>query len=216
MYHKRTKRQDTMTKQKIKTKFGNACIDSTGYYKITTQKEGNFAKHLHRLIYEEHYGKIPEGHIVHHKNHNKLDNDPNNLELMSRAEHTILHSKGNKYWLGKKHTEETKQKIAKAHTGMKYDEKRLQQMRITFGGKNNPMYGKHHTKETKIKIKERRTKKYARIIKGGSRDNKKVYIIKYKSKPIKSSFNRDKLLKWFTETYPNTILKLGPIEGDIL
>ena len=68
MYHKRTKRQDTMTKQKIKTKFGNACIDSTGYYKITTQKEGNFAKHLHRLIYEEHYGKIPEGYIVHHKN----------------------------------------------------------------------------------------------------------------------------------------------------
>lgn len=204
-----------MTLQKIKTKFGNASMDSTGYYKITTQKEGNFEKYLHRLIYEEHYGKIPDGYVVHHKNHNKLDNDPNNLELMSRAEHTVLHSKGNKYWLGKKHTEETKQKLSKAHTGKKYSKERIQQMSEMFGGKNNPMYGKHHTEETKRKIKERRTKKYARIIKGGIRNNKKVYVIKYESKHIKSSFNRNKLLKWFTETYPNTILRVGPINGNI-
>ena len=31
--------------------------------------------------------------IVHHKNHNRLDNRPENLEVMLKAEHSLLHSK---------------------------------------------------------------------------------------------------------------------------
>ena len=210
------RKENKMTQQGIKTKYGTAYIDSTGYYKISTTKEGNLDKHLHRLIYEEHYGKIPKGYVVHHKNHNKLDNDPNNLELMTRGEHTTLHSTGNKYWLGKKHTEETKQKIAKARTGKKHSKEWVQQMRIRFGGKNNPMYGKHHKKETLQKMRDVKLKKYARIIKTGAKGEKQVYAIKVNSKPIKTSFYRQKLLKWFVENYPNTILKIGPIEGDVL
>ena len=57
-------------KQIIKTKYGNARINSKGYYMISTSKEGNFEKYLHRLIYEEHYGEIPKGYFVHHKNEN--------------------------------------------------------------------------------------------------------------------------------------------------
>lgn len=103
-------------KQIIKTKYGNARINSKGYYMISTSKEGNFEKYLHRLIYEEHYGEIPKGYFVHHKNENKLDNRIENLELVSHAEHTALHAKGKSYWLGRKHSEETKEKIRKAHT----------------------------------------------------------------------------------------------------
>ncbi len=105
-----------MNRQIIKTKYGKARINSTGYYMISTQKEGNFEKYLHRLIYEEHYGEIPKGYFVHHKNGNKLDNRIENLEAISHAEHTRLHSYGNKYWLGRKHTEEAKEKIRKART----------------------------------------------------------------------------------------------------
>ena len=47
-------------KQIIKTKYGNARINSNGYYIISPRKEGNFEKYLHRLIYEEHYGEIPK------------------------------------------------------------------------------------------------------------------------------------------------------------
>lgn len=192
----------------ILTKYGNAGIDSNGYYKITTKKEGNFEKYLHRLIYEEHYGEIPKGHVVHHKNENKLDNRIENLELLTKGEHTLHHSKGNTYWLGKKHTEETKQKISKAHKGKKYSEERIQQMRKQFGGKNNPMYGKHHNETTKQKISKANSKNYARIIKAGRSGNKQVYAIKENGKHIKTSFYLHKLLKWFTENYPKKILQI--------
>ena len=196
----------------ISTKYGNAGIDSNGYYKITTKQEGNFEKYLHRLIYEEHYGEIPKGHIVHHKNENKLDNRIENLELMTKKEHTILHSTGNTYWLGKKHTKETKDKISKAHMGKKYSAERIEQMRVMSSGKNNPMYGKHHSKETKKKISNARTKKYARIIKAGKSNGKQRYGVKKESKILKSNADIGLLVNWFTFNYPNTILRIGPIE----
>ena len=105
-----------MNPQRIKTKYGNARINSNGYYIISSVKKGCFEKYLHRLIYEEHFGEIPKGYFIHHKNGNKLDNRIENLEAISHAEHTRLHSYGNKYWLGRNHSEETKEKIRKART----------------------------------------------------------------------------------------------------
>lgn len=46
---------------------------------------------LHRKIWKEHYGEIPQGMIVHHKDHNKLNNDISNLCLMTRSEHMKHH-----------------------------------------------------------------------------------------------------------------------------
>jgi hypothetical protein len=48
-------------------------------------------RYLHRVIWEENFGKIPSGLIVHHKNGDKTDNRIENLEIMSRAEHNKLH-----------------------------------------------------------------------------------------------------------------------------
>lgn len=42
---------------------------------------------LHREIYETHVGPIPDGFVVHHKNHNKYDNRSENLVAISRGEH---------------------------------------------------------------------------------------------------------------------------------
>lgn len=56
---------------------------------------GNYRKkgveQLHREIWKAAHGPIPMGYDVHHKDRNPLNNDPSNLECLSRAEHNALH-----------------------------------------------------------------------------------------------------------------------------
>jgi predicted XRE-type DNA-binding protein len=47
-----------------------------------------------RLVYETFIGPIPEGHIIHHKDGNKLNNRLENLQCVSRQEHFGLHGCG--------------------------------------------------------------------------------------------------------------------------
>ena len=76
----------------MKTKFGNAKIDK-GYYRITSRKEGNNGKFLHRLIWEDFWkAEVPKGYVIHHRNFNKLDNCILNLQLMRDKDHRILHN----------------------------------------------------------------------------------------------------------------------------
>lgn len=49
------------------------------------------SQHVHRLEWEKHNGKIPEGFIVHHKDENKLNWSIENLELLSRSIHIKKH-----------------------------------------------------------------------------------------------------------------------------
>ena len=79
----------------INTKFGRASINQKGYYDIVSQKEGNFRKKLHRLIYEDYYGvTLMSWADIHHKNGDKLDNSIENLELIPHDIHTRLHHTG--------------------------------------------------------------------------------------------------------------------------
>lgn len=49
-------------------------------------------KEIHRQIYEQYYNvKLTSKDIIHHIDGNKLNNDPNNLVCMTRAEHVRLH-----------------------------------------------------------------------------------------------------------------------------
>lgn len=84
-----------MTSPLLITQFGRAKVDNSGYYRITSRKEGNHHKLLHRLIFEKFHGEIPEGYIVHHKDEDKFNNCILNLELLSLNKHQNLHNVGN-------------------------------------------------------------------------------------------------------------------------
>lgn len=76
---------------------GGSRIDS-GYVICTkpiwyTGKAPNGEVALHILTYCENHGltEIPKGYDVHHKDFDKLNNAPENLELLTRSEHMRLH-----------------------------------------------------------------------------------------------------------------------------
>jgi len=49
-------------------------------------------RHAHRAIAEQMLGRpLRKGEIVHHIDGNKHNNDPNNLQVMTQAEHIALH-----------------------------------------------------------------------------------------------------------------------------
>lgn len=69
------------------TKFGTAHLWG-GEYIITSREEGNNRKKLSRLIYEDHNNtKIPKNMFLNHKDGDKLNNDPSNLEILSEKEY---------------------------------------------------------------------------------------------------------------------------------
>lgn len=75
----------------LHTKFGTAKVVE-GYYKITSGKEGNNNKGLHRLIYENFYSvELPAQIDIHHKDNNKLNNCICNLEALTHADHAASH-----------------------------------------------------------------------------------------------------------------------------
>jgi hypothetical protein len=60
----------------------------SGYYCNTDGKK------LHRRIYEDNFGPIPPGYVIHHRVHDRGNNSPENLEAMPRSEHTRYHQTG--------------------------------------------------------------------------------------------------------------------------
>lgn len=69
-----------------------------GGRKFTLRNNGYYAasegarEQLHRLVYEHHHRvTLDPDTDVHHKDHDKLNNDPSNLVAMTKAEHARLH-----------------------------------------------------------------------------------------------------------------------------
>ena len=51
-----------------------------------------------RYIWEERFGKIPNGMIIHHIDKNRMNNNINNLALLTYKAHNLLHSKDRRTW----------------------------------------------------------------------------------------------------------------------
>lgn len=66
-----------------------------GYTTMYTQKGSFKSKLVHRLVAEAYYGPCPEGHIVHHKDEDKTNFHPDNLEYKRTLEHTSEHGRNN-------------------------------------------------------------------------------------------------------------------------
>ena len=47
---------------------------------------------LHRDVWSHTHGQIPEDHDIHHVDHDRMNNDISNLELISKSEHAKLHA----------------------------------------------------------------------------------------------------------------------------
>lgn len=190
-----------MTDKVLKTKYGTVSISGKGYYRVGSTKEGNKGKYWHRLIFEDFYGsEIPEGHHVHHKNGNKLDNCILNLQLLRKPEHQRLHMEGENnpmygktgekhHNYGKSPTPETLKKMSESHMGqVPWNKGKIVPQ---LQGENHPQY-----------------KDYPRIIKFGTHNGKQRYGIKRNMECIKSSYDISKLVEWFKENYPNEKLNL--------
>ena len=68
----------------------------SGYFKSDHESGGVF---MHRAVWERANGPIPDGHHVHHRNHDRSDNRLENLELLSASAHSLHHAQSNE-WVG--------------------------------------------------------------------------------------------------------------------
>lgn len=98
---------------------------------------------IYTLVWEAFNGPIPKGYVIHHKDHNKLNDRLDNLQLMSNDEHTKHHH------INKTVTEETKKKISNKRKGQHLTEETKQKLREAH-------IGKKHSEETKQKMRGRK------------------------------------------------------------
>lgn len=62
-------------------------LRENGYYGETTGKR----EYLHRAVWRAFKGSIPEGYDVHHRDENKMNNHPDNFDLLTKSEHGKTH-----------------------------------------------------------------------------------------------------------------------------
>ena len=172
----------------MKSKFGNVGLNQAGYQIITSAKEGNLKKRVHRLIWEDWYGKpVPKGYVIHHINEDKADNRIQNLQCVSNANHIRFHHKGKKC---KPFTEEHKRKLGEAKKGKPLSEEH--RLKISESNK-----GKHLLKN-------------ARVVKNGlGNDGKQNYGLRYNGKMIAQSRFKEKLEEMAKEINEGDVMLEG-------
>ena len=118
---------------------------------------------LHRIVWELFNGPIPEKHVIHHKDHNKLNDRLDNLEMLTISDHMKHHRKDLKGFKGQKMSEEQKlqhsqwMKENKINVGKKHSEETKRKM-----SEHNAWKGKHLPLETRQKIADS-LKRYKKI-----------------------------------------------------
>ena len=80
-------------------RYPNSPRRSDAVYFKRTVKTGS-TEWLHRRIYTDNFGDIPDGHHIHHIDGNPLNNDPSNLECVSPSDHIDMHPRSDD-WLSR-------------------------------------------------------------------------------------------------------------------
>lgn len=62
-----------------------------GYYERTDKSDGKRTLRLHRVVWEDAHGPVPDGHHIHHANHDRGDNRLENLVCLPHSEHSSHH-----------------------------------------------------------------------------------------------------------------------------
>ena len=74
-------------------------LRNSGYYSLTTDDRYL----MHRYVWEKENGAIPDGFDIHHIDEQRSNNSIDNLECLSKSEHTRLYSPhNNQYTKGRK------------------------------------------------------------------------------------------------------------------
>ena len=78
--------------QSRRGKMNNGDTQRKKFDGVTTGYRKHRGRHKHRIVAEEMLGRplLPEE-VVHHIDHDKTNNDPSNLQIMTRADHARLH-----------------------------------------------------------------------------------------------------------------------------
>lgn len=76
-----------------KPKYGKERSYKVVYY-YKKEKHIMYPINLHRLVYVWYKGDIPKGYIVDHIDNNQLNNDPDNLQLLTRGENVKKNNNG--------------------------------------------------------------------------------------------------------------------------
>ena len=155
-----------------------------------SQNNGEKARSEHRMIAEFLLGRKIKRYpteVVHHKDFNGLNNQFENLEIMSQGAHDSLHQTGDqnvmrgKWW--QKLTEQEKEIYKKKMSAIK-------------SGKGNGMFGRKHSKQTKELI-GKLSREYFKNPENRLAMSKKILQI-YKDKPeIKEKISRTKTIYSF-------------------
>lgn len=75
---------------------GTVIVNSDGYKMIKTGDPHQW-EFLHRKVWQEKNGPIPEGHMIIFLDGNRLNCEPENLRLVSKAENAVLNSHGMRF-----------------------------------------------------------------------------------------------------------------------
>jgi len=84
--------------RKLHYKNGIGHITKKGYKKLTINGKQR-GEHIHIWCSLNGFDKVPYKHDIHHIDHNKLNNNPSNLMLMSKSNHMSLH-RAQTAWVG--------------------------------------------------------------------------------------------------------------------
>ena len=164
-------------KEPLQTKFGSARFYNKGYM-ITSRKEGNCGKKLHRLIYED-YHKVTllPTTDIHHIDGNPCNNNISNLVAMTHGDHTKLHC------TGKFVSEETRKKLRDINKGNVISKQNKEALRQANLGNKYAFKG-HPT-----------------IHKAGFINGKQLYSLNYDGKRIMRSIDKKKLERKLIELF---------------